>query len=103
MRFPQSPLTADVFRLFNKINIMDKVIPYHFTRGTNLLYFNGVQRRRDDATIPHPESFDIYNVPQPWASVGWEQLVEYAVKPFKDALVKDNNEGTNEGWKLLMR
>ena len=103
MRFPQSPIMRDVFRLFSKIDIIDKVIPYHFTVPTNLLYFNGIRRPREDPSIFTSTAFDINTILEPYASLGWEYLAEYVVKPFKDALIKDNDNNTQRGWELLMR
>ena len=103
MRFPQSPIMKDVFRLFRKINIMDKVIPYHFSVPTNLMYFNGVRLPRQNTSIIHATAFNIKAIPEPYASIGWQSLAEYVIMPFKEALVRDNNDNTRNGWKLLMR
>lgn len=103
MRFPQSPIMEDIFKLFRKINLTERIIPYHFTVDENILYFNGVRKTRNDREIHQATTFGIRTIPEPYASIGWEDLSGYAVKPFKDALVKDVQEQTKSGWELLMR
>lgn len=104
MRFPRNPVSVDVFRLFEKIGIADKIIPYHFSvDDSNIMYFNGVRRVKNDPTAQHATGFDIKEVPEPWASIGPSQLVEYVVKPFVNALAEDTKQQGKTGWELLMR
>jgi hypothetical protein len=100
MRFPKTPFMKRTFELFKSLNI--PTMPYHFSSGHTFLYYNTIRYQRDANGNGPPAGTDPFKVQ---GSVGARaikegsaEIVASAIKPFRDALMKD----WKTGMKTLM-
>ena len=69
---------------------------------TNIHHYNGIAKPRDPNLILTAETFKFPNIPQPYADLGVNALIDYVIQPFADGLKKDLDTKGKEGWKRLM-
>ncbi|EKM51231.1 uncharacterized protein PHACADRAFT_213099 [Phanerochaete carnosa HHB-10118-sp] len=102
MRFPDTPIMKPVFDLFRLLRL--KLLDYYLVdRNSNSTRcFNDIVRQRGEGPIL-PQDYNIYNVPQYWGKHGVHKNVENVVRPFKDRLKYDQENGTHDGWALMMK
>ncbi|KAF8475407.1 amine oxidase [Gautieria morchelliformis] len=103
MRFPDIPLMETTFKLFRRLNFDKKTqIPYYLSTPRDVTLFNGFL-----VSGPIPNEEDPFHVseskgglvPDEFAQKGYSHWIDEKLRPFKEALVKD----FDEGWKYLMQ
>lgn len=102
MRYPDIPLMASTFRLFQQLGYGEGTkIPYHLSTDRDIQLFNGfllsgpIPRREDPFHVSESKGG---NVPDRFALQGYQHWLDEKLDQFKKALIKD----FDEGWKFLM-
>ncbi|GJE93595.1 FAD-dependent oxidoreductase [Phanerochaete sordida] len=102
MRFPDTPIMAPVFDLFDDLGLKKLEYLFEDRDKNSTLFYNAVRRKRQTDAVT-PKQFRIHNVPDRWGSLGIKANMQNVTKPFTDALKNDVENGGNEGWKLMMK
>jgi len=100
MRFPRLPIHDRVigeqpWSLANYLNKkLDsnpiKLVPYYFAEDGNIMYFNGIKKKSFNVNGPDPFKFEVMKCSEQLSS---DELLDFAIKELKDALVEDFNKG----------
>ncbi|KIK22541.1 hypothetical protein PISMIDRAFT_102332, partial [Pisolithus microcarpus 441] len=86
--------------------LKDKLIPYYFKarEGPNLqpgfYYFNGVRERISDT--PGPFRAEELGVTAKYIKAGSAAIHTDVITPFSRMLIEDIEQGTKEGWRVMM-
>lgn len=102
MRFPDTPIMGPLFDLFREISLPLGDYRFKDERGNSVLLYNDINKQRIDGPVK-PNDFQITGVTSKWGDLGWQKNVSNVVDPFANALVKDFQNNTKDGWKLMMK
>ncbi|KAJ8517742.1 hypothetical protein ONZ45_g5116 [Pleurotus djamor] len=112
MRFPDTVVMTRLFHLFKyrplntkPFDLHGKLRDYHFkdVKGNSLMYFNDVRRTRGSKPSGDAFQWSQLDVGENYLDVGVDMIVKDMVEPFSNALVRDLQNGTQDGWDLLMQ
>ena len=92
----------DLFRYLDMTVDNGKLFRFPPSSKTNIHHYNGIAKPRDPDLILTAETFKFPNIPQPYADLGVNALIDYVIQPFADGLKKDLETNGREGWKRLM-
>ena len=94
-----------VFNLFQRLDMTvdnGKLFRFPPSSKTNILHYNGISRPQDPDVALTAETFEFPNIPQCYAGLGVNALIDYVIQPFTHGLKKDLETNGKEGWNRLM-